>query len=571
MGRKARRGSEGWAGVAWAAAALWLLPISGEAQINPQAVSQAGSTTNVQTSSQVTAAPSTTLPLAPTPAGTPSTTSATAAGNGLPTLQGGTGGGVPVDVPNQSSLFNPYLGSIQARPAVPQVIELTLEDALHMGVENNLGLIYSKQAEVNERAQKLTVLNVLLPNIDVQGQTGIHQFNLEAEGFRPDILPELSSLLPAGTLLNFPEVVKVDVTTGQANFSQYLFDLAGFDLVKALNHLVHSTEQTTASSRGSVLENVGTAYLRVIAARSQVQFDQSLLATDAQVLYVSEQEHQAGITSNLDEVRSRVQYQTQQQSLIGDQNTLGKAKIALNRAIGLAPEQEIQVADATPFPELEAMTPEAAEGEAFASRQDYQSSLEQLRAAELEGKAAGHERYPTLIFNANYGVTGISGGIFHDTFSAVGTLNIPVFQEAKFRSDRSLTDSILMNARAQVGNLHGEIQQEISTSLIDLQADEATVAQAKSNQELSQKALELAVERFRAGVEDNLPSIEAESTLAQAQVQFISATFQYNLAKLNFAQNLGMLDVNYHPEWQGGRPAGVLSNRAAMGLPPIGR
>ncbi len=496
------------------------------------------------------------LPPAPAPANTSTATT-----------QGSTGGGFPIQVSNQSSLFNPYLGSIQARPAVPEVIPLTLDDALHMGIENNLGLVYARQSEAEQRAQRLQVLNVLLPNIDIQGSTAVHQFNLESEGFRPGLLPEFAALLPGGAAgaLNFPFIVKVDVTQGQANFSQYLFDWAGFDLVRALGHLLRSTVQTSASARGSVVQNVGTAYLQVIAAQSQVDFDQSLLQTDASVLYQSEQQHQAGILANLDEVRSRVQYQTQQQLLIGDQNTLAKAKIALNRSIGLAPEQEIRVADATPFPSLDIVDPNEAEKQALVARQDYQSSLEQLQAAELERKAATRERYPTLIFNGDYGVTGISGGTYHGVFAVAGTLNIPIFQEAKFRADRDTTDFTLANARAQVSTLREQISQQVRSSLIDLRAAQETVAVAKSNVGLAQTALGQAIERFQAGVENNLPSTEGASTLAQAQVQFVNATFQYNQAKLNLARNLGLIDVDFHPEWQGGRPAGVLSDRAAMG------
>ena len=503
------------------------------------------------------------LPAAPAPQSSASTTTLNLGG----ATGGSTGGGNPIQVPTQSSLFNPYLGSVQAEPATPQVLPLSLDDAFHRGIQNNLGLISAKQSEAQQASQRLQVLNVLLPNIDVQGSTAYHEFNLESEGFRPDILPEFASLLPPGAgAISFPFIVKVDVTQGQAVISQYLFDWAGFDLVKALNHLTKSTAAISNSARGLVVQNVGIAYLRVIAAQGQISYDESLLKTDEAVLYQSQQEHQAGILANLDELRARVQVQTQQQTLIGDQNTLAKAKIALNREIGLAPDQEISVTDTTPFPQLETMTPQAAEQQALAARQDYQSSLEQVQAAQWERRAATRERIPTLIFNGNYGITGISGGIYHDTFAAVGTLNIPVFQEAKFRSDRDTAEFQLENARAQAGNIRAQIAQQVRDGLIDLQAATATLALAKSNVQLAQVALGQSIEQFQAGIQDNLPAITAASTLAQAQVENINASFQYNQAKLNFARYLGLLGpLVFHPEWQGGRPAGVLSDRAALG------
>ena len=47
-------------------------------------------------------------------------------------------------------------------------------------------------------------------------------------------------------------------------------------------------------------------------------------------------EHQAGTAANLDEIRARVQFQTQQQAVISAEVNFKKAKIALNREIGLA-------------------------------------------------------------------------------------------------------------------------------------------------------------------------------------------------------------------------------------------
>ncbi len=484
---------------------------------------------------------------------------------------GSSGGGFPVQLPSQSSVENPYLGSVQTGPAVPRVLPLTLDDALQMGIQNNLGLVYAKEAQESNRAQRLETLNILLPNIDVQGSHAFHQFNLQAEGFRPGLISQLGSLMGGaggaggGTTMAFPTIVKVDVTQGIVNLSQNLFNLAAFDLLSALNHSLKAAAESSTDARGQVVENVGIAYLRVIAAQSQVQFDQSLLKTDAAVLYTSEQEHQAGVVANLDELRARVQYGAQQQAVIADSNTLQKAKIALNRSIGLAPDQEIAVVETTPFPALELMSPDAAETEALGARQDFQSSLEQLLAAQKERKAATHERLPTLLFNGDYAITGVPGLVYHGTFLAAGTLQIPVFQEGRFRSDRDLAEYQLANARAQVGNLREEIRQQVRDSLIDLQAYTKNLAVAKSNVALGQTALNQAIERFQAGIEQNLPAIEAASTLAQAQVQAVNATFEYNQAKLVFAYNLGMIGVDYHPEWQGGRPAGVLSDRAARG------
>ena len=482
-----------------------------------------------------------------------------------PSSTSATNGSV-LQVPTTSSLFNPYYGSVQQLTARPEVLRLTLDEALRMGLANNLGLVYARQSEQQQRSQELQLLNVLLPNVDVQGSHALHQFNLAADGFTPGLLAQIAPAIGgAASFAGISLVPKVNETEGQAYLSQYLFNLAGYDLVQGYRHLERAAKMNSSSSRGMVVLNVGTAYLRAVAARSQVANAQSLLKTDEAVLYQSAEMHRAGITANLDELRSRVQYQTQQQTVIAQENDLAKAKIALNREIGLAPDQQIELTDEAPYSELQEISPDEARREALVNRQDYQSLVEQLRSAEYERKAATHERLPTLIFNGNYGITGVTGLVYHDTWAAVGSLNIPIFEEAKFRSDRDTAEYNLENVRSQLGNLAGQIDQQVRNSLIDLRTADELVRVARSNVDLSTTELEQSTERFRAGIEDNLPVTQAESTLAQAQTQYVTAVFQLNQARLGLARNLGLIDTSFHPEIPGGRPVASLAGHAPGG------
>jgi outer membrane protein TolC len=149
----------------------------------------------------------------------------------------------------------------------------------------------------------------------------------------------------------------------------------------------------------------------------------------------------------------------------------------------------------------------------------------------------------------------VPGLIYHDTWAATGSLDIPIFQEAKFRGDRDTAEYQLENVRAQLANVTGQIDQQLRNSLIDLRTAAELVRVAKSNLDLATTELEQATDRFQAGVDDNLPVTQAQSTLAQAQTQYVTSVFQLNQARLGLARNLGMIDTSYHPENPGGRPA----------------
>ncbi len=463
-----------------------------------------------------------------------------------------------------NSALNPYYGSVQAVAYTPEVKQLSLDDAIRLGIENNLALTLARENQKTAEAQTAQTLNVFLPNIDISGGTGIHQFNLQAQGFRPGLLSSFGALVPALEAAHFPFIVKIDLTQGQANLSQTLFNWAGWDLYRAAKASAKSAYYNAQSSRGLVVLNVGTAYLQVLADQSQVDYAKSLLKADETLLYQAVEEHKAGTAANLDELRARVQYQQQQQAVIAAENALEKDEIALKREIGMDPRQPIQLTEAAPFADLAAMDIEDAKRQAYTSRQDYQSLLQQLRFAELERKAATHERYPTISFNGNYGVNGISGGPYHGTFAAVGTLNIPIFQEAQFRGDRDVAEAQLQNIRSQIADLRNKIDQQLRDSLLDLQSTADLVRVSKNNVDLATTALEQTTERFQAGVDDSLPVVEAQSTLAQAQARYVDSVRQYNLAKLGLARNLGIIDTQYKAYLQGGTPPEIKSKQTSQ-------
>ncbi len=447
---------------------------------------------------------------------------------------------------NRSSAQSPYYGSVIAGPATAETKQLSLDDAIRMGIEHNLALVEARAQEKSVRAAVLVSLQPLLPTITAQADTGAHQIDLAALGFSQKLLNQYSYLLPAGTTLSgFSTIVKVDTTDAMVNLSQTLFNLPSFDQYRAAKANTVAAYYNTQSSRGLVVLNVGSSYLEALAAGSQVDNAQALLKADQLILDQTVAQHEAGTAANLDELRARVQFQAQQQSVIDAENSFEKAKIALNREIGLPADQKIQLTDAAPYSELAAMELDEAKQRAYQSRQDYQGIQASLRAAELERRATKWERLPTIDFDGNYGVTGITHGLYHGTFVAAGTLNVPIFQEAKFRGDREVATANLSELREQFANLKAQIDQQLRDSLLDVQAAAQLVRVARSNVDLAQQELEQTTERFQAGVADNLPVVQAQATLASAETNLVSTTVQYNEAKLGLARNLGIVDTQY--------------------------
>jgi outer membrane protein TolC len=446
---------------------------------------------------------------------------------------------------NPSSAQNPYYGSITMGTVSPETLHLSLEDAVQRGIQANLALAEARVQQQQSDAQRLESLDPLLPSIKAEGATGAHQYNLATFGFSPTLLSRFAPLFPGVNLASFSTIVKVDVTTADAALDWTVGDLAAYTRYRAAKESLKAAYYNTQSSRGLVVLNVGNQYLQTLADQSQIDSSEALLRADEVLLKQAQAEHEAGTAARLDELRARVQYQTQQQKVIAAQNLHEKDKILLKREIGVPVEQAIQLTDTAPYADLEQMPIEDARRMAYESRQDYQGMQRQVSSARLSRSAAHYERFPTLTASGNYGFTAVTHGLYHGTFVALGELQIPLFKEAQFRGDADVAEAQQADTLNRMADLKQQIDQQLRDSMLDLTSSQALVRVSQQNVGLATRALSDANDRFSAGVDDNLPVVQAQATLSQAQSQLIADTLSYNQAKLGLARNLGIVDTQY--------------------------
>ncbi len=448
--------------------------------------------------------------------------------------------------PNPTSATNPFFGSVTARPASDEALRLSLDEAIGLGLENNLGL---KEAENNEKiiqGEKKEALQEFLPTITLSGDTGAHQQDLITFGFSPSVLKEFSALFPGGVIppgLSF--ITRDELTEGQIHFSQMLFSgpvIAGYKASRAGEKAAHFAKM---SARDEVVQQVATAYLHAIAASSEVDNAKALEAADQVQLEHTQAAHQAGTVANLDELRARVQLQAQQQALIEAQNSFEKDLILLKREIGVDPGRKIILTDPAPYSELAAQTPEEVRAVAYENRQDYQNLQNQVIAYKSIHAAYRSQRLPSLSFGGYYGVSQVGAVGSHGNFVAQGTLSVPLFREGKLRGDSEAAQAQLSSVEDQLADLRNHIDQQVRSALLDVAATAKLVEVARSNVELATRALSDETDRVNAGVDNNLPLVDAQATLASAQSNLVESLYQYNVAKLALARSAGILEQQY--------------------------
>jgi outer membrane protein TolC len=420
---------------------------------------------------------------------------------------------------------SPYSGSVSQGTAKPEAVSLTFQDAIDLGLKNNLGVLLQSYNTIAARGEKWKELSVLLPNVSAGISENVAQHNLAAEGLR---------------FPGFPTIVgPYGFFDARVYLSQSILNL------KALNRNRGATENERAAqfsykdARDLVVLATGNAYLQALSGAARMETAEAQLK-NAQALYDKAVDQQnAGLSPAIDTLRARVEMQNRQQQLIVSRNDYAKQKLALVRAIGLPVGQEIALTSKAPYDSLTPLGIEQSLQRAYASRSDYLAAVQQVRAAEHYRKGATAEYFPSIDLTADYGDLGVNPGNSHGTFTVAGRLNIPIFQGGKVHADVLQAEATLRQNRAQLDNLRGQIEYEVRTALLDLQAADEQVQVARSSVELAEQTLTQAHDRFSAGVTDNLEVVQAQETVAGAHESYISSLYSHNLAKIELVRAMG--------------------------------
>jgi len=434
---------------------------------------------------------------------------------------------LPTSVPGQSAgpTAGSFQGSVTSGQATAQVLDLSLDEAIQRGVKNNLGAILSGTQTAAAKAQRLSQLQPLLPDVEFNAREAEMQVDLAAQGLR---------------IPGFPTIIgPFGYTDLRASLTWSLLDLKALRSYMAAKHQFKAAELSAQDARDMVVLTVGNAYMLVLADEGRVSSYQAQVATAKISLDQANASHDAGTAPKLDVLRAQVDYQSLQQQLIVAQNSLEKDKLALARAIGLPLDQKFNPSDKAPYAVLDHLDVEATIKQAHANRKDLAAVIEQTRAAEEQRKSATADRYPTIEVAADYGDIGVNVRHSHGTGDAQATLSVPVFKEFALRGEAQVAQSQLETQKAQLSDMNAQVDADIRDALLDIEAAQKQVEVAQSSVELAKEVLSEAQQRYVSGVSDNLAVSQAEQSLAQANDQYVSSLYRDNVAKLSLARSLG--------------------------------
>jgi outer membrane protein TolC len=468
---------------------------------------------------------------------------AQAGGGGAPrptTAANASSGGQTSGSPAAQGQQNSFAGSVP-QALVPGVLQISLEDAIDRGLKQNLGLLLSSADVGAERGRRWQQLSELLPHLSAAPFADVSQVNLAEFGFTFHI-PGFNVPTIVGPFAYFD---------ARAFLSQSVLDLKSIDKTREASERLKSAQYTYKDARDLVVLTVGVTYLEAIADDARIEAVAAQVNTARALYQQAADQVTAGTSPAIDSLRARVELQTRQQQLLQAKNDFAIQKLNVARVIGLAPGQEFELTDKSPYQPLEAMSVDEALKRAYSARSDFQAALADIRAAEYSRKAAVAGQYPTISFNANYGDAGQHFNSSHGVFDVSGTLTIPIFTGNRVHGDILEASAQLEQSRERLENLRGQIDLDVRAALLSLESASEQVGVARSNIDLAEQTLAQSRDRFAAGVADTVEVVQAQEAVASAHDAYISSLYSYNYAKISLARAVGLAEEGVREYFKG--------------------
>lgn len=429
--------------------------------------------------------------------------------------------------------LNPYLGSTPNGEATNEELHLSLDEAISRGLKYNLGLIDSRQANSEARAQREHALAALLPQISARAQQTYEQFSLKS----------INLAFPPQTGIQLPP------TSGQYGYSEAriiaespVLNVSLLDRYRQQKALEAASALSAKDACDVAVFIVGAAYFQVVASQARIDTARAALASMRELNSQVADEYKSEVSPEIETLRARVELHSEEQRVTDAENDLEKDKLTLDRITGIPLDQAWSPAGDYGYVSLP--NDEADDRKTTSNRFDVASAKAGLSAAEFRVRAARAERLPEISFSGSYGGGGANPANYNRVDDVSGSISVPLFTSGRIRSDIHEAQSDLVQRGAELADLRGRAIYDVRTARLDVRASESGVMVAAENRALAERALAQSQDRFKNGVTNYLEVLEAQEALVAANENYISSLFSFNVAKMSLARALGSAETH---------------------------
>lgn len=185
------------------------------------------------------------------------------------------------------------------------------------------------------------------------------------------------------------------------------------------------------------------------------------------------------------------------------------------------------------------ITLEEAVKKAFENRPDLKSTITKETIANESVKLAKKDYMPALTSYANYGVGGQQFPL-DNGWSFGANVNIPVFNGLLTKNQVNEAKANLDVAKSNIEILKQNIYLQVQQAYINLVESEKIIPITEVTVKQARENFELANGRYNVGVGSSIEINDAETSYNNAQLSYVQAFYDYNMAYINLENAMGV-------------------------------
>ncbi|HEX9164116.1 MAG TPA: TolC family protein [Thermoanaerobaculia bacterium] len=407
--------------------------------------------------------------------------------------------------------------------AQQEPLRLTLADAIQRALQTGTTAELARTAEERARIAQSEAFQNLLPQADARFTRYNQSINLQTFGL---------------SIPGQPAVVgPFNVTDGNLSAAMQLFNVAALRRLQSLRAGLAASRLETQQAENDVAAAVARLYVLVQRATAQVASREADVTLFTRLAEVARDEFSAGTGTRLDVAQANVQLARTRQALLLAQNDRQNAILALLNAIGSDESSDVVIAD--PIPSFAPPPPAAtALTTARQNRPELRAAAEREREARLNVSAAEGRRLPSVNADFEGDYSGNKTTDLRWTRRIAGNLALPLFR-ADINTLVALARAQLHDVEIQRAQRERDVEQDVRSSVMNLENANARVQVATENVSVAEEALTVARDRREAGFGSPVEVDRAQDEYRQAHEDLIAAQADAAAAHFNLLHATG--------------------------------
>lgn len=437
---------------------------------------------------------------------------------------------------------------------------LSLDDCIKYALENNEQLGIAKLENEIAKTQIDETLARGLPQVN--GSVGVTKnFNVQVNPFPDFISPAIYQVLVEENLVADEQRAFGNVNAGfgtkfagQAGISarQLLFDGSFFVGLQAAKTVSLLSKRQEKQAEVDVVESISKTFYMVLIAKENLDFIGRNFSTIDTLLNETSAMYESGFAEKIDVSRLKIQHNNLKTSLKNNADLLITSLNLLKFQMGMPIETSLKLVGDISQASLAPI--EVGNEAVFQKRPEYAVLQTNKDLIDLNIKNYKYQYIPNLYASGNLGWssgTSTFGDMtnFNDQtwfkYSNLGVnLSIPIFDGLSKRSLIQRNKIQKMQVEKSMIQLENNIGREVIEAEIKVNNSVRNVEAQSENVELAEEVYTVTKIKYQEGVGSNLEVVEANTSLKEAQTNYLNALFEAITSQIELKKALGILYNN---------------------------